>query len=90
MIKGLLSALFGALLVAAVIAGIVYLFFSGMLLSILGFVAGGLIVAAIILFGIVFIFAIIIFFALFYYMAEKKPEVTPGEYKLEEEKGKND
>ncbi|MCK5030340.1 MAG: hypothetical protein KAR64_02640 [Thermoplasmatales archaeon] len=90
MIKGLLSALFGALLVAAVIAGIVYLFFSGMLLSILGFVAGGLIVAAIILFGIVFIFAIIIFFALFYYMAEKKPEVTPGEYKLEEEKGKNE
>ena len=90
MIKGLLSALFGALLVAVVIAGIVYLFFSGMLLSILGFVAGGLIVAAIILFGIVFIFAIIIFFALFYYMAEKKPEVTPGEYKLEEEKGKNE
>jgi len=90
MIKGLLSALFGALLVAAVIAGIVYLFFSGMLLSILGFVAGGLIVAAIILFGIVFIFAIIIFFALFYYMAEKKPEVKPGEYKLEEEKGKNE
>ncbi len=90
MIKGLLSALFGALLVAAVIAGIIYLFFSGMLLSILGFVAGGLIVAAIILFGIVFIFAIIIFFALFYYMAEKKPEVTPGEYKLEEEKGKNE
>jgi len=90
MIKGLLSALFGALLVAAVIAGIAYLFFSGMLLSILGFVAGGLIVAAIILFGIVFIFAIIIFFALFYYMAEKKPEVTPGEYKLEEEKGKNE
>ena len=90
MIKGLLSALFGSLLVAAVIAGIAYLFFSGMLLSILGFVAGGLIVAAIILFGIVFIFAIIIFFALFYYMAEKKPEVTPGEYKLEEEKGKNE
>jgi len=90
MIKGLLSALFGALLVAAVIAGIAYLFFSGMLLSILGFVAGGLIVAAIILFGIVFIFAIIIFFALFYYMAEKKPEITPGEYKLEEEKGKNE
>ncbi|MCK4347907.1 MAG: hypothetical protein KAW47_04750 [Thermoplasmatales archaeon] len=90
MIKGLVSALFGALVVAAIIAGIVYLFFSGMLLSILGFVAGGLIVAVIILFAIVFIFALIVFFALFYYMAEKKPEVTPGEYTLEEEKGKNE
>ena len=90
MIKGLASALLGALVVAAIIAGIIYLFFSGILLSILGFAVGGLIVAAIILFAIVFIFALIVFFALFYYMAEKKPEVTPGEYKLEEEKGKNE
>ena len=90
MIKGLVSALFGALVVAATIAGIVYLFFSGILLSILGFVVGGLIVAAMILFAIVFIFALIVFFTLFYYMAEKKPEVKPGEYKLEEEKGKNE
>jgi phosphotransferase system glucose/maltose/N-acetylglucosamine-specific IIC component len=90
MIKRLVSALFGALVVAAVISGIVYLFFSGILVSILGFVIGGLLVAAMVLFAIVFIFALILFFALFYYLAEKKPEVTPGEYKLEEEKGKNE
>ena len=90
MIKGLVSALLSALLVAAIISGIVYLFFSGILLSILGFVIDGLLVAVIILFSIVFIFTLIAFFALFYYMAEKKPEVTQGEYKLEEEKGKNE
>jgi amino acid transporter len=90
MIKGLVSAFFGALVFATIIVGIVYLFFSGILLSILGLVVGGLIVAAVILFFIVFILALIIFFALFYYMAEKKPEVMPGEYKLEEEKGKNE
>jgi len=90
MIKGLVSALFGALVVAAIIAGIVYLFFNGILLSIFGFVVGGLIVAAIILFAIVFIFALVVFFALFYYMAEKKPEVIPGDYKLDEEKGKGE
>ena len=90
MIKGLISALLGALVVAAIISGVAYLFFSGILLSILGFVIGGLIVAAILLFAIVFIFTLIVFFALFYYMAEKKPEVTPGKYKLEEEKGKNE
>jgi hypothetical protein len=28
------------------------------------------------------------FFALFYYLAEKSPRVEPGEYTLEDQKGK--
>ena len=32
----------------------------------------------------------VMFVALFYYLAAKKPKVEPGEYKLEEAKGKED
>ena len=84
MIKGILAALLGALVVAAIIAGIIYLFFSGLLLWLFGFIVAGVLAAA------VFVIALIVLFALFYYMAEKKPEVKPGEYKLEEEMGKNE
>jgi hypothetical protein len=90
MIKGIIAALLGALIVAGIIVGVIYLFFSGVLLWLFGFIIEGLIAAAIILFIIVFAFALIVFLALFYYMAEKTPEITPGEYKLEEEKGKNE
>ena len=90
MIKGIFAAILGALLVAAIIVGIIYLFFSGILLWLAGIFVAGIIIGAIIMFIILFVFFILIFFALFYCMAEKKPTITPGEYKLEEEKGKNE
>lgn len=92
MIKGLAAALLAALIVAAIILGIFHFF--GVLIGILEwFVAilvPSIIIAAIILFIIIFFFAIIVFFALFYFLAEKKPSIKPGEYKLEDEKGKNE
>lgn len=91
MIKGIAAALLGALAVAAIITGIVYLLFSGLILWLFGFIVGSLLVAAIIFFIVIFVFAIIVLFALFYYMAEKKPTIqTHGNYKLEDEKGKNE
>lgn len=91
MIKGLVSALLGALLVAGLIAGLLWLFASGFLLAIFGFIGVGLVVAAILMFIICFVFALLVFFVLFYYMAEKKPTIqTSGNYKLEDEKGKNE
>ena len=33
---------------------------------------------------------LVMFIALFYYLVAKKPKVEPGEYKLEESKGKED
>ncbi len=90
MMKGLFAMMAGAFLTALLIAGIVYLFFSGFLLMLFGFLAAGIIIAAVVFFIIVFIFAIVVFFALFYFMAEKKPSVTHGEYDLKMEKGKNE
>ena len=90
MIKGLFSILFGTFIVTCIIVGIIYLFFSGILLSVLGFIVGGVIAATIILFIIIFFFALILIFALFYYISEKKTEIKPGEYKIEQEKGKTE
>jgi len=88
MIKGLFAALLAAIIVAAIILGIFH--FLGVIVWFVGILAVGLIIAAIILFVVIFVFFIIVFFALFYYLAEKKPTVKAGEYKLEEEKGKNE
>ena len=92
MIKGIGTATLAALFVTVVV--IVILHFFEVLINILiwltGIFIGGIIVAAVILFIIVFIFAVIAFFALFYFLAEKKPSIKPGNYKLEEEKGKNE
>jgi len=90
MIKGIVAAIFGALLVAAIIVGLIWLVASGVFLAIFGFIVGAVVIAAILMFFLIFLFAVIIFFAVFYYMAEKSPTVTPGEYKLSEEKGKNE
>ncbi len=89
MIKGIVAAVLAALILAGVIVGIIGLFFSGALMVIFGFIATTIIIAIILLFIVVFVFALIVFFALFYFMAEKKPEVKPGNYSLKEEKGKN-
>lgn len=92
MIKGLAAAFLAALIVAGLILGVFH--FAGILLGILEWLAGillvGMIFVVVILFAIIFIFAIIVFFALFYYLAEKKPVVEPSQYKLDEEKGKNE
>lgn len=87
MIKGLLSSILGAVFVSMII--LVILHFAGVILWLAGMLVAGVIIAAIVLFIILFIFAIVAFLALFYYVAEKKPEISPGEYTLKEEKGKN-
>lgn len=86
MIKGIISMFVGAILTAAIIVGLIWLLFSGFLLLIFGV----MIIAAAILFIAIFIFALIVFFAFFYYIVEKKPTNSPGNYKLEMEKGKNE
>jgi membrane protein implicated in regulation of membrane protease activity len=88
--KGIIGILLGAILVAVIILGVLWLIFSGFILWIAGFVLGSLIVAAIIVFIVIFVVAVIVFFALFYYLAEKSPQVEPGEYTLKDQKGKND
>ena len=90
MIKGIAAAILGAFLIGIIVLGILWLIFSGFILWIAGFVLGSIIIAGIIVFMVIFIFAVIAFFALFYYLAEKSPEVRAGEYKLEDEKGKNE
>ena len=91
MIKGIAVALLGAFIVAAIITGIIYLIFTGLLLWIAGIILGSLIIAMIIFFIIIFLIALVMFFAFFYYLAEKKPTIQKhGDYKLDDEKGKNE
>lgn len=89
MMKGIIAAVLAAFILAGAVVGIIALFFSGALMVIFGFIAATIILAAILLFIIIFVFALIVFFALFYFMAEKKPVVKPGNYSLDDEKGKN-
>ena len=90
MLRGFVAAILGALAVALIIVGIAYLLFTGLLIWLGAIILGGILAGFIILFIIIFVIALIAFFALFYYMAEKKPTVEPGNYKLGEEKGKNE
>ena len=90
MIKGIAAAILGALLVGVVVLGVLWLVFSGLILCVAGFVLGSIIIAGIIVFVIIFVFAVVAFFALFYYLAEKTPNVEPGDYKLKDQKGKNE
>ena len=87
MIKGVLSSILGALFVSIIL--LVILHFAGAILWLAGMIVAGVIIAAIVLFIVLFIFTIVVFLALFYYVAEKKPDIKPGEYTLKEEKGKN-
>ena len=88
MIKGFLSAIIGSIIIAALILGLFY--FIGIIVLIAGFFLIGLVYTIVIVFILLFVFFLISLFLLFYYMAEKKPMVKPGEYKLDMEKGKND
>jgi hypothetical protein len=75
----------GALIVAIVIMGFVYTL--DVILVIAIFIGLGIIIGMVLIGIIVFL---LIFVALFYYLIAKKPKVEPGEYKLEEAKGKED
>ena len=90
MIKGIIGAILGALVVALLLLGFIWLVFSGLILWIAGFILGSLIIAGIILFAIIFVFAVIAFFALFYFLAEKSPKVEAGNYTLKQQKGKGE
>ena len=70
---------------AIVIMGFVY--FLDIILGIAIFIGLGIIIGMILIGIIVFL---LMFGALFYYLVAKKPKVEPGEYKLEEAKGKED
>ncbi len=90
MIKGLLSAVLGALIIAAIIVGLIYIIFSGIILWVAKVLLIGFIFAVIVLFLVFFIFILIAIIVLFYYIVEKKPTITPGEYNLDMEKGKHE
>ena len=82
MIKGIVAAIIGALIIAAIVVGIIWLFASGVFLLLFGFIGDAVIIAAVLFFIMIFVFALIVLFALFYYMAEKPPTIKPGEYKF--------
>jgi len=88
MIKGIASAILAAITFAAIL--LLLFHFAGIIAWIALTLTVGVIIAAIIMFIIMAIFLFIVFFALFYYLAEKKPKIEPGEYKLEESKGKGE
>jgi hypothetical protein len=81
--KGLSLAILGALIVAILIMCFVY--FLDVILGLTIFIGIGIIIGLVLLGFFVFI---VMFIALFYYLAVKKSMVEPGEYKLEEVKGK--
>ncbi|RLF61869.1 MAG: hypothetical protein DRN16_03040 [Thermoplasmata archaeon] len=86
--KGVASAILAARISAAV--PLLIFHFAGIIAWVALTLTVGVIIAAIIMFIIMAIFFFIVFFALFYYLAEKKPKIEPGEYKLEESKGKGE
>jgi len=89
MIKGLSAALLASLLIAVIIVLILNFFDAIAQFALL--IGINFMIAAIILFVLFFIVLGVIFFiALFYFLAEKTPKIQPGEYKLEDEKGKNE
>jgi len=88
MIKGLVGVLIAAALFA--VAVYIILHFLGVLAIIAGFLIALGLIAFIIIFILLFALGFVMFFAAFYYMIEKKPTVTPGEYTLDMEKGKNE
>jgi len=88
MIKGIAGVLIAAALFAAAVY--IILHFIGVIAIILAVLVGFGILAMILIFIALFAFGFVLFFAAFYYMIEKKPNVTSGEYTLKMEKGKNE
>ena len=88
MMKGLVGVLIAAVLFAAAVY--IILHFLGIIAIIAGFLIALGIIAFILIFILLFALGFVLFFAALYYMIEKKPTVTPGEYTLDMEKGKNE
>jgi hypothetical protein len=88
MIKGLVGVLIAAVLFATAVY--IILHFLGVLAIIAGFLIALGIIAFILIFILLFALGFVLFFAALYYMVEKKPTITPGEYTLNMEKGKNE
>ena len=88
MIKGILGVFVAAIIFSAAI--FLILNFIGVIAIIVGIFAVGFIIAAILIFILIFAFGFILFFAAIYYILEKKPTVTPGEYTMDMQKGKNE
>jgi len=88
MIKGLLGVVVAAVIFAAIAYGILQIL--GIIALIAAFFVVLGVLAFFLIFMLLFVFGFILFFAAIYYMIEKKPTVTPGEYTLNMEKGKNE
>jgi UPF0716 family protein affecting phage T7 exclusion len=89
MIKGLLGVGVAALLFAIAIYLILHLL--GYIAIIIGFLAVIGILAAVLLFIMLFAIGFVFFFAAFYYLIERKPTIqNHGNYKLSMEKGKGE
>jgi hypothetical protein len=86
--KGLVGVLIAAVLFAAAVY--IILHFLGVLKIIAGFLVVLGLIAFVLIFILLFAMGFVLFFAAFYYIIEKKPTVTPGEYALDMEKGKNE
>ena len=89
MIKGLVGMILAAIIFAATIFLIFH--FIGVLALIVGVIAAGFLIGAIVVFILLLVFGFILFFATFYYLIEKKPTVqTNGNYTLSMEKRKGE
>jgi len=89
MIKGILGLIIAAVLFAAAIFLILH--FIGIIAIIVGIIAAGFLIGAVIAFILLFAFGFVLFFATFYYLIEKKPEIQKnGNYTLSMEKGKGE
>jgi hypothetical protein len=83
--KALVLAVIGGIFVSIIAAVMIYFLFE--ILGILFIFGIGLIIITVIASAALFIISAVAFF---YYFTIKKPNIMPGEYKLEEEKGKNE
>jgi len=91
MIKGIIGILLSSIIFA--VALFLILHFLGLIAIIVGIIALGFVIGAIIAFILLLAFAFVLFFAVFYYLIEKKPIIQKrGNYTLsmEKEKGKED
>lgn len=87
MIKGLIMVFLSAILFATVVYILLHLV--GVLTFLASFLLALGIIAFIIIFILLFAFGVVLFFIAIYYVFEKKPTSTPGNYTLDMEQGKH-
>jgi hypothetical protein len=89
MLKGIFGVSIAAILFAAAL--FILLHFLGVIAFIVGIIAAGFLIGAIIIFILFLAFAFVICFAVFFYLIEKKPTIQKsGTYTLSMEKGKGE